>query len=120
MDVALDFFGGRFPAGGGEALVFVGEDARDDGAGVFPFVDDLVENAGVRMLRRKTQAEEFKPHAGDFVDESGDVGKPPAAEKMKVSELAGEHTGFVLVFTRENSAKELVPGIAGAKVLQRL
>ena len=53
LHVSLNFFTRRYPAGGGEVAILFHQHVADDAARVLPFVDELVEHARVRMLRRE-------------------------------------------------------------------
>ncbi len=119
-DVAFDLRFGRLPASLGEVFVFFHQDAADDFAGMTPFIYELVQNAGVGVLRREAQAEHLDAHAGELVDDRWIVVEPPAAEDVQVAEFAGEHGQFELVFARENGDGEFVFGKLRTQRRQRL
>src|SRR5690606_5148098 len=96
------------PSGRVQLLVFFGENARDNFARVPPFIKDLVENAGIGMLSGEAEAQQLDAHTGDFIDQAGNIRKPPAAKDMQIPELAGENAEFVLIFPRKDGAKEFV------------
>ena len=114
-DIARDFLWGGFPAGEGEVLVFVGEDLPDNFSGVGPFVDELIEDAGVAVLRGEAEAEEFEAHAGDVFDERGIIEEPPAAEGVEVAKLASGDAEGVLIFEGEGGDEEFILGEMGGE-----
>ena len=109
-DVALDVRGGEGPARGAERFVFVDEDGCDDADGVRPFVEQLVQDAGVGVLGYKAGAEEFEAFGCYFPDDAGVVQEPPAAKGVYVGEFATRDAEFVLVLAREEGDEEVDVG----------
>ena len=77
----------------------IAEDARKNGTGVLPFINHLLQNTGVGMLRDKTGAEHFKTLPRDFFHNRGIVEEPPASEGHQVIEFSRIDAKFMLVLT---------------------
>src|SRR5712692_4132653 len=92
----------RFPARCRQVQILLRQETTHDGAKVPPFVNELVEHAGVGVLRREAQTDEFQPHPGDLLDEQRNVVEPPAAEEVEVAEFAGQHAKVLLVLARQS------------------
>ena len=100
-------------------MVFFGEDLGDNFSGVGPFVDELIEDAGVAVLGGEAEAEEFEAHAGDVFDERGIIEEPPAAEGVEVAELASGDAEGVLIFEGEGGDEEFILGEMGGEEFDR-
>lgn len=96
-----------------------GKNRSHGAARVQPFVNDLFENAGIRMLGDKTETEHFDALAGNFFDDRGIVQEPPAAEGHKVVEFAGVDAELVLIFAAEHADEKTVGRKIAAKILER-
>ena len=92
-----------FGAVGEQQLIGVCEDGSKRAARVVPFVDDLLEDARVRMLRDEAGSEQFDALASDFFDDRRIVEEPPAAERHQLIEFAGVDGEFVLIFAAEDA-----------------
>jgi hypothetical protein len=53
----------------------------DKAARVIPFVNKLVENSRIRVLRDKTRSQKFESLTRDFGDNRGIIHKPPTAKR---------------------------------------
>ena len=95
------------------------ESARNDAPRVRPFVDDLVHNPRVRVLRRKRRPEEFESHTRDGFDHGRVVKVPPAAVDVQVAKLLRHNANFVLVHAGEKRGKEFDARVARAHGLER-
>ena len=82
----------------GRPAIHLRHDAGNDLATVIPFIDQLVQNTGIGMLRHECPAEQLKPHLGDFSDQAGIVEKPPATERHQIAELPRHDAEFMLIF----------------------
>src|SRR5437016_5639582 len=80
-----------------QKTVAVSKDARQGSARVVPFVDDLLEHAGIGMLRNKTCSQHLDAFAGNLLDNRRIVKETPATELHQVAELPRVHAKFVLV-----------------------
>src|SRR5438477_6020151 len=96
--VASDFLIAELPAGFSEVTIFLHQHVRNDPARVPPLIDQLVQNARVRMLRRDAQPDQLQPHPRHLLDDIRHISKPPAAEDMQVAEFARQHTKLMLIF----------------------
>ena len=85
---------------------------------MIPLVNDLVEHAGIGVLRGEAHPDEVEPHPGHLLDYAGDVGKPPATEYVQVAEFSGDDTQLVLALARQHGAEELVVRVTGAEILE--
>ncbi len=115
-DVALDFRRCDAAACVLEVGILISQDLRQNSAAVAPFIEELIQNAGVRVLRDEAGAEQFDAHALDFFDEAGIVEEPPAAEDHEVAEFAGGDAQLVLIFSGEHGYEEFVFGEFAAEV----
>src|SRR4051794_22077440 len=79
--------------------VGLGEERRHRAPGVSPFVYDLLEDAGIRMLRDEAVAKHFDPLPSHFFDNGRIVQKPPASERQQVAEFPRVNAKLVLIFT---------------------
>ena len=87
---------------------------------MLPFVNELIENACVGMLRSEAEAEQLDAHASDFVRQVRNIVEPPAAEDVEVAEFSSEDAKLVLIFAGKNSDEEFVLGEFGAEGLDEL
>lgn len=117
-DVALDVAASDGAAIFGQEAIIFREDGRESSARVGPFVDDLLEDAGVGMLRDEAGAEHFDALARDFFNDRGVVHEPPAAEGHEVVEFSGEDAEFVLIFAAENASEKTVRGKITAEIFE--
>src|SRR5689334_23048946 len=116
--ITLDFFGRREPTRRRQSLIFFHQNTGDDPSGMVPFVEDLVQNACIRMLHRKAASEQLEAHPGDLFDQNGNIHKPPTTKYMEVAELPSENAKFVLVLAGQDRAEKLITRMRGAQVLQ--
>ena len=75
-----------------------------------PFVEQLVQDAGVGVLGYKAGAEEFEAFGCYFPDDAGVVQEPPAAKGVYVGKFSARDAEFVLVFAREEGDEEVDVG----------
>src|SRR6185503_1858989 len=68
-DIALDLLAFDLPACLREVPVFVGQYFRQCGAEVLPFVDQLIQDTRVGMLRGEAQAEHLGAHTRHFLND---------------------------------------------------
>ena len=61
------------PAGVEDVGIFFEQHVRDDLFGMDPFIEHLVNDAAVRMLRDEARAEQLEAHAGHFFDKAWGV-----------------------------------------------
>ncbi len=118
-DVALNVGASDGAAVFGKQAIAFGEDGREGAAGVGPFVDDLLENAGIGMLRNKTGAEHFDSFARDLLDDGGIVHEPPATEREQVVKLARVNAELMLIFAAEDADKKTIVWKIAAKIFER-
>src|SRR5437016_3857914 len=90
--IALDFGLRNLPAILYEPLVGGSENRRHCPARIAPLIDQLLENARVRMLRDKTGAQHFQTFARNLFDDRWVVQEPPAAKRKQIAELPGIDT----------------------------
>eukprot|EP00629_Pelagomonadales_sp_RCC1024_P019280 CAMPEP_0119281980 /NCGR_PEP_ID=MMETSP1329-20130426/25864_1 /TAXON_ID=114041 /ORGANISM="Genus nov. species nov., Strain RCC1024" /LENGTH=137 /DNA_ID=CAMNT_0007282619 /DNA_START=83 /DNA_END=492 /DNA_ORIENTATION=+ len=83
------------------------QDPGNRGPRVAPLVDELVEHAAVRVLRREGRAQHLQAHGRDVADDGRVVAVPPAAVEVDVRELLRQHAGLVLVDAAEEGAQHL-------------
>gem|GEM_PF-6467355 len=91
------------------------EGFSDDFSAVFPFVDELFEDAGIGVLRDERVAEEFETEVGDFFDEAWIVHKPPTSENFEIGEFPGDNAEVLGVFAREGCDDKCDFGVIAAK-----
>src|SRR5690348_14282693 len=106
--VALDFSLRRLPASLGQRGIGIDQHIGDHSPRMLPFVNDLIQYARIRMLRSKTQPEQFHSHPRDFLHQRRNIREPPAAEDVQVAEFARQHAKFVLIFSRQYRHREFV------------
>ena len=94
----------------GEQPIRIGEDAGQNGAGILPFINQLLQNAGVRMLRDKGGSQHFKALLSDLFHNRRIIEKPPASEGHQVTEFSRTDAKFMLVFAAENTYQESIVG----------
>src|ERR1044072_2069283 len=75
-------------------------------ARVFPFVDQLLEHARVRVLRDEGLAQQLEPLARHLRHDRGIVQKPPTTKRHQVAELPRRHAQPVLVLARKKRHEE--------------
>ena len=63
-----------------------------------PFINQLLQDARVGMLRDEACAQHFQALGGDLGDDRRIVEKPPAAERYQIAKLSRSDTKLVLVF----------------------
>ena len=73
MHIVLNVLPGNSPAIAGERAISFRENGSEGAACITPFVDDLLENAGVGMLRDETGSEHLNALPGDFFHHRGIV-----------------------------------------------
>jgi len=117
MDIALHVFNPDGPAIGNQQFVGLSQNRTDGAAGVAPFVDDLFKHAGIGMLWNEARPQHFKALTRDLLDNRRIVQKPPAAEGQEVSELACNHTEFVLILAAQHADQESVVGKLQSDIL---
>src|SRR5262249_33585510 len=92
-------------------------DGPDDPPRVGPFVDDLLQNARVGMLRNEAGAQHLNALARNFLDDGSVVHEPPAPEGQQVAELSRKYAEFVLIFAAQHADEKTVGGKITAEVL---
>jgi len=80
---------GHMSAGVQQVAVFIRQHLRQNLSAVVPFVNQLVQNPGVGVLRDETGSEQLDAHSLDLFDQAGIVEEPPAAENHEVAEFSG-------------------------------
>src|SRR5215203_5192983 len=116
MHIPFDLLTAWFPSSTCDRLIFFGECFRDDRPGMLPFIDNLIQNSGIRVLSGEAKPKKFQTHPRDFIDQHRDICKPPAAKDMQVPEFSSEHTQLMLIFTRKDCAKEFVRWMCGQHI----
>ena len=114
-DIALNIAAGDRAAIFGQEAIVVRENGRESAARVRPFVDDLLEDAGVGMLGNEAGAQHFDAFAGDFFNDGRVVHEPPAAKGHEVVEFSSEDAKLVLIFAAENANEKTIRGKFAAK-----
>src|SRR3954454_9468517 len=107
-DIAMDVRPGNCSTIFGEQAVCVGENGRHRTTGILPFIDDLLEDPGVRVLRDKTHAEHFDALTSNFLNDGRLIQKPPGSERKKVAEFSRVNTEFMLIFAAKNADEKPV------------
>src|SRR5690242_19020359 len=74
---------------------------------MFPLVDQLLEQARVRVLWDEARAQQLEPLARDLRDDRRIVQKPPATKRHQVVELSRRHTQLVLILARKKRRQKL-------------
>ena len=102
----------------GQQSVAVTQHLRHGGARVPPFVEDLLEHPRIGMLRNETRPQQLNALPRNLFHNGRIVQEPPASEGHEVTELAGVHAEFVLVFAAQNTAQNAVVRVVAADIFQ--
>ena len=102
----------------GQKAIVLRENRRECSARIAPFVDDLLENAGVGMLRDETRPEHFDSLTSDLFDDRWIVHEPPAAERHEVAEFSSQDAKLMLIFAAENTDEKTVGRKIATEIFQ--
>ena len=97
----------------------IGQNSDQSSAGVPPFINQLLEDAGVGMLGNETCPEHFDALTSNLFHNRRIVHEPPAAERHEVVELSGVHAQLVLVLAAQHADQKTIVRVVAANILQR-
>src|SRR5581483_4689898 len=118
IDIPLNFLTGDNAAILRKQPIALGKNWSKSPARVTPFVDDLFQNAGVRMLWDKTGSQQFNALARNLFHNRRIIQEPPTSERQKTIEFSRNHTELMLILAAEHAHKKPVVRKAPAQIFQ--